>query len=72
MVTIRVVDRNGRGVPSAEVHISWSGSWTHSRGRTNCNGEVSFDVSPGTGKILVDGREKTGETQISGMMTVDA
>ena len=69
MIRVRVVDRNGRGVSSADVHISWSGSWTHSRGRTNRNGEVSFDVSPGSGEILVDGR-KVFKGQIRGSMTV--
>jgi len=29
MVTVRVINRNGDGVSDADVHISWSGSWTH-------------------------------------------
>ena len=69
MIKVRVVDGRGRGVSGADVHISWSGSWTHSRGRTNSNGEVSFDVSPGSGEILVDGR-KVFSGQIRGSMTV--
>ena len=58
MVTVRVINRNGDGVSGADVHISWSGSWTHSSGRTNSRGEVSFDVSSGSGEILVDGQSK--------------
>ena len=56
MITIRVVDNRGQAVPSADVHISWGSSWTHSRGRTDSRGEVSFDVSAGSGKILVNGK----------------
>lgn len=53
MVTIEVSNANGR---ACEVHISWS-SFTHSRGRTDSNGHISFDVSSGQGTILVDGNE---------------
>ncbi len=69
MVTVRVVNRFGDGVAGAEVHISWRGSWTHSRGRTNSRGEVSFDVSSGSGEILVDGR-RVFDDYISGTVTV--
>ena len=53
MITIEVTNANGR---TCEVHISW-GSFTHSSGRTDSNGRVTFDVSPGSGTILVDGKE---------------
>lgn len=52
MITVEVTNANGR---SCVVHISWGG--THSRGNTDRNGRVTFEVSPGTGTILVDGRE---------------
>lgn len=71
MVTVRVVNQRGDAVASADVHISWSGSWTHSRGRTNSSGEVSFDVSPGSGEILVDG-QRAYQGQIGSSVTVTA
>jgi|CXWK01.1.fsa_nt_gi hypothetical protein len=52
MVTVEVTNANGR---TCEVHISWG--MTHSRGLTDSRGRISFDVSPGSGKILVDGKE---------------
>ncbi|MBX7251626.1 MAG: hypothetical protein K1X50_06545 [Candidatus Promineofilum sp.] len=52
MITVEVTNANGR---TCEVHISWG--MTHSRGLTDSRGRISFDVSPGTGTILVDGRE---------------
>jgi len=64
MVTVEVTNANGR---TCEVHISWG--WTHSRGNTDSNGKVSFDVSPGTGTILVDGKE-VYKGQISGTVPV--
>ncbi|GAB1422695.1 hypothetical protein MASR2M15_29340 [Anaerolineales bacterium] len=60
MITIEVINANGR---SREVHISWG--LTHSRGITDSNGRISFDVSGGTGTILVDGK-KVHEGNISG------
>lgn len=68
MITIRVVDSNRRGVSGADVRISWRG-YTHSNGRTNSSGSVSWDVSSGSGTIYVDGT-KVYEGQIKGTMTV--
>lgn len=65
MVTIEVTNTNGR---TCEVHISW-GSFTHSRGMTDSNGCISFDVSSGAGTILVDGKEVYKGT-ISGTVRV--
>jgi hypothetical protein len=65
MVTVEVTNANGR---SCEVHISWG--WTHSSGRTDSNGRVSFDVSPGRGTILVDGDEVARDVQIEGVVQV--
>lgn len=53
MITVEVSNANGR---TCEVHISWS-SYTHSRGMTDSNGRVRFDVSSGKGTISVDGKE---------------
>jgi len=55
MVTIEVIGRDGRGMAGAEVQISWS-SWTHSTGRTDRNGRISWDVSGGSGTVYVEGR----------------
>ena len=52
MITVEVTNANGR---TCEVHISWG--MTHSRGLTDSSGRIRFDVSPGTGTILVDGKE---------------
>jgi hypothetical protein len=52
MVTVEVTNANGR---TCEVHISWG--MTQSRGLTDSRGRISFDASPGNGKILVDGKE---------------
>lgn len=65
MITVEVTNANGR---TCEVHISW-GSFTHSRGLTDSNGRVSFDVSSGTGTILVDGNERY-KGNISGTIRV--
>lgn len=53
MITVEVTNANGH---TCEVHISWGGM-THSRGLTDSNGRISFDASPGSGTILVDGKE---------------
>ena len=59
MVTIRVVNRSGSGVKHARVTIRWKGTFgTHSKGYTDSNGYVSFNVGTGPGTIYVDGREK--------------
>ncbi|MCB0024785.1 MAG: hypothetical protein KDD91_17240 [Caldilinea sp.] len=54
MVTIEVVGRDGRGITGADVQISWS-NWTHSTGRTDRNGRVSWNVSGGAGTVYVEG-----------------
>ena len=69
MVTIRVVNSRGQAVSGADVHISWGSGWTHSNGRTDSRGEVSFDVSSGSGKILVNGSQVYND-YISGTVTV--
>ncbi len=72
MITIRVVDSSGYGVSGADVHISWGGSFfdsTHSSGRTDGSGNVSFNVSPGSGTILVNGKQ-VHSGYISGNITV--
>lgn len=68
MITVKVVGTDGRGVSGADVQISWRG-YTHSTGRTNSSGVVSWDVSSGSGTIYVDGR-KVYEGQINGSVTV--
>lgn len=70
MITVRVVDYNGRAVSGAEVQISWRG-YTHSRGRTDSSGRISWDVSSGSGTIYVEGKE-VYEGEISGSITVEA
>jgi hypothetical protein len=65
MVTIHVVNANGK---SCEVQITWG--MTHSRGRTDNNGIISFDVSSGRGTIYVDGREVKKNVEISGTVRV--
>lgn len=69
MVTVRVMDRSGRPVSGADVYVSWG--LEHSSGRTNSSGTVSWDVSGGSGKILVNGREVYRGT-IRGTVTVTA
>jgi hypothetical protein len=64
MITVYVANANGR---TCEVHISWG--WTHSNGRTDSSGRVSFDVLPGEGTISVDGRD-VYKGRISGTVTV--
>jgi hypothetical protein len=56
MVTIEVIGRDGRGLAGAAVQISWN-NWTHSTGRTNHSGRVSWDVSGGSGTVYVESRE---------------
>ena len=68
MITVQVVGNDGRGVAGADVQISWRG-YTHSTGRTNSSGQVSWDVSTGSGTIYVDGRQ-VYEGQINGTITV--
>ena len=68
MVTVQVIGNDRRGVSGADVHITWRG-YTHSTGRTNSSGSVSWDVSSGSGTIYVDGTQ-VYEGQISGTMTV--
>jgi hypothetical protein len=54
MVTIHVTNANGR---TCEVHISWKSMLqTYSRGLTDKNGYVSFDVTGGGGTVSVDGK----------------
>lgn len=65
MVTIQVINANGR---SCEVQITWG--MTHSRGRTDNNGVISFDVSPGRGTIYVDGKEVAKNVEIRGTVRV--
>lgn len=65
MITIEVTNANGR---ACEVHISW-GSFTHSRGLTDSNGRIQFNVSSGSGTILVNG-QKVYEGHISGTVQV--
>ncbi|MBX3056699.1 MAG: hypothetical protein KF770_09530 [Anaerolineae bacterium] len=67
MITVKVLGNDGRPVNGADVRISWR-EYTHSTGRTNSSGQVSWDVSPGSGTIYVDGT-KVHEGQISGTMT---
>jgi hypothetical protein len=43
--------------------------WRRPDGRTNSSGQVSWDVSPGSGTIYVDGK-KVYEGQLSGTATV--
>jgi hypothetical protein len=56
MVTIEVIGRDGCVLADAEVQISWS-SWTHSTGRTDRNGRISWDVSGGNGTVYVENRK---------------
>lgn len=68
MITVQVVDYHGRTVSGAEVHISWRG-YTHSRGRTDHSGRISWDVSSGSGTIYVEGT-RVYEGEINGSITV--
>lgn len=65
MITIHVVNANGK---SCEVSITWG--WTHSRGLSDTNGKISFDVSPGRGTIYVDGKEVARDVDIRGTYSV--
>lgn len=56
MVTVHVVNSNGKPVAKADVQISWRES-THSTGRTDNSGSVSWNVSNGSGTIYLDGWE---------------
>jgi hypothetical protein len=67
MVTIQVNGTSGRPV---DVQISWRG-YTHSTGKTDSNGKVSFDVSDGTGTLYVDGKEVLKDKYFSGTTTVN-
>lgn len=68
MIAVQVIGSDGRKIAGADVRISWRG-YTHSTGRTNNSGLVSWNVSSGSGTIYVDGT-KVYEGQISGTMTV--
>ncbi|MBN2469639.1 MAG: hypothetical protein JXN59_02850 [Anaerolineae bacterium] len=68
MITVEVVGSDGRAAAGVEVMINWDG-YTHSRGRTDSAGRVSWDVSSGSGKIYVEGT-KVHEGRISGTMCV--
>jgi hypothetical protein len=70
MVTIEVVGRDGRPMSGAAVQISWSG-WTHSNGRTDSAGRVTWDVSSGSGTVYVEGR-KVHEGEVRDMLRVHA
>jgi len=70
MITVEVVDRNGRSASGVAVQISWS-NWTHSTGRTDHNGRVSWDVSSGSGTIYVDSK-RVYEGSIQNTMRVSA
>lgn len=56
MIIVQVVNHNGHPVSGAEVQISWRG-YTHSRGRTDSSGRISWNVSSGSGTIYVEGKE---------------
>ena len=53
MVMVEVADANGS---TCEVRIMWEGR-LYSHGLTGADGRVTFDTSPGSGKIYVDGRK---------------
>lgn len=55
MITVEVIGRDGRPLANADVQITWRG-YTHSTGRTNSSGRISWDVSGGRGTIYVNGR----------------
>jgi hypothetical protein len=65
MIVIQVTGTNGRPV---DVQISWG--WSHSTGKTDSNGKVSFDVSDGTGTLYVDGKEVLKNYYFTGAITV--
>ncbi|MEM7539896.1 MAG: hypothetical protein AAF639_47520, partial [Chloroflexota bacterium] len=56
MVAIQVFTSFGESIPDADVYISWSDGLTHSQGKTDSRGVVSFNVPPGSGEIFVNGR----------------
>lgn len=68
MIAVQVIGSDGRKVAGADVRISWQG-YTHSTGRTNSSGSVSWNVSSGSGTVYVDGT-KVYEGNISGTITV--
>jgi hypothetical protein len=70
MISIKVVDSSGNSISGADVQISWRG-YTHSTGRTDSSGRISWDVSSGSGTIYVEGKE-VYEGEISGSMTVQS
>ena len=70
MISIEVIGRDGRGLANADVQISWS-NWTHSTGRTDRNGYVSWDVSSGSGTIYVN-RDKVYDGYIDGSLRIHA
>jgi len=68
MITVQVIGGNGRGVSGADVQITWRG-FTHSKGRTNSSGQVSWDVSSGSGTIYVNGNQ-VYDGPVNGNVTV--
>ena len=65
MVTIQVV---GNGSANADVQISWRG-YTHSKGRTDSSGRISWDVSTGSGTVYVNNKP-VYEGEIGNQLTV--
>ena len=70
MVTIQVIGKDGRSLSGADVQISWRG-FTHSTGRTDSSGRVSWNVSTGTGTVYVNGRQRY-DGSIGSSLTVRA
>jgi hypothetical protein len=64
-VTIEVTNSGGR---TCEVNIQWGN--THSCGLTDRQGRVTFDVSPGTGTVYVDGKKVLENSRIAGTVRV--
>lgn len=69
MVTIQVVGNDGRGAPNVDVQITWRG-YTHSTGRTDSSGRISWDVSTGSGTVYVNNKQ-VYEGEIRNSLTVN-
>ena len=66
MVTVEVANTNRQ---PCEVVIAWHDS-APSKGWTDGNGHISFDVSGGRGSVYVDGHEVLSDIEIYGTIQV--
>ena len=74
MISVKLVSQSsGKPISGKSVSLGFDGNWlpggVTKAQRTNSNGEVDFDVSPGKGKVYVDGRN-AHEGQLAGRVVV--